>query len=61
MIEVGDIVNHPTFGNGIVEEILTIDGMDGYAKLLLFKRFEHPIVDVFKDSVQVALKNLTRI
>ncbi len=61
MIQVGDIVNHPTFGNGIVEEILTIDGMDGYAKLLLFKRFEHPIVDVFKDSVQVALKNLTRI
>jgi hypothetical protein len=61
MIEVGDIVNHPTFGDGIVEEILTIDGTDGYAKLLLFKRFEHPIVDVFKDSVQVALKNLTRI
>lgn len=58
---IGDIVNHPTFGNGIVEEILTIDGTDGYAKLLLFKRFEHPIMSVFKDSVQVALINLTRI
>jgi len=61
MIEVGDIVNHPTFGNGIVEEILTIGGTDEYAKLLLFKRFEHPIESIFKDSVQVALKNLTRI
>ena len=60
-INIGDIVNHPTFGNGIVEEILAIGGTDGYAKLLLFKRFEHPIESVFRDSVQVALKNLTRI
>jgi len=60
MIEVGDIVNHPTFGNGVVEEVLKIGEMH-YAKVLLFKQFEHRIVDVFKDSVQVALMNLTRI
>ena len=60
MFQIGDLVNHPTFGYGIVEEILTIEEMD-YVKLLLFKRYEHPIVSVFKDRVQVALMNLTRI
>ena len=60
MIQIGDIVNHPTFGNGIIEEVLKIGEMH-YAKVLLFKRFEHPIESVFKDSVQVALMNLTRI
>jgi hypothetical protein len=57
---IGDIVNHPTFGYGIVEEISTIENRV-YAKLLLFKRYEHPIISVFKDSVQVAVMNLTRI
>lgn len=60
MIKVGDIVNHRTFGNGIVQEILTIEEIE-YAKILLFKRYESPFINMFKDSVQVVPRNLTPI